>query len=108
MSILGEYNLQDFISYLKIINEECERWKTYSILIDLLNIEINVSTMDRIVLGEETAKMLNGKIKTAVIANEKDINNVFMIVAVKRGGNVYVFGNEERAIKWLLNNEKKE
>jgi hypothetical protein len=43
-----------------------------------------------------------------IVGDEKYINKVYEIVTNKLGGNVHVFGNEEKAIQWLLNDNRKD
>jgi hypothetical protein len=61
MSITGEYNFKDFNSYFEIILNECESRKTYLVLMDLFSIELSVPIMERIILGEKTAKNFKNK-----------------------------------------------
>jgi hypothetical protein len=100
--ISGEYDFKDFSSYLEIVSTECERRKIYLVLLDLLNVEMSVPLMERITLGEETARKFKKRIKMAIIGDENYINRVYEIVVLKLGGNVFVSGDESKAIHWLL------
>lgn len=102
ISILGEYIFQDFNSYVEIILNECESRKIYLVLMDLFNVKLNVPIMEKIILGEETAKKFKDKIKMAIIGDERYIDKVYEIVTVKLGGNVHVTWDEAKAIRWLL------
>ncbi len=102
--ISGEYDKRDFLSYPKMIKEECEKEKIYKVLLDALALKgTNAPKMDRFFIGEEVAKTLGPGIKLAAAWPEKDIDKLAEIVAINRGGNIYVHGDLETAKDWLLN-----
>lgn len=104
MAITGEYDKMEFLSFGKIIKNECEKENTYKILVNSLDLKgTNTPTMDRFDLGVEIAAVFGSKIKLAAVWPEKDIDRFTETVAVNRGGNIYVAGDMESAKKWLLN-----
>ena len=102
-TVSGEYNFTDFMNYLKIVKHECEKAKIYRVIFDALNVtKTDISVMDRYFLGEKIAKIMRSKIKLAVVWPEKDISKFAETVALNRGGNIYVIGEIESAIEWIL------
>ena len=94
----------DFLTYPGIIKAECEKEKTYQVLVDALDVKgSDIDTMERFFLGEEIAKTLGAKIKLAVVWPDKHITKFVEIVALNRGGNISVVSDLEKAKKWLLN-----
>lgn len=103
MVVSGEYDFDDFKTYLKIIYAKCENEGIFRIVIDALGVEgIDIPTLERYFLGVEVADQLQGKIKLAVTWHIEYINYLAQEVAVDRGGNISVFGSLETAIEWLL------
>lgn len=99
----GEYDMDDFKAYPKVVHDICESEKIYKVLVHALDIKrSNVPTMDRFFIGEEAAKVLGQKIKIAVVWPENDIDKMAETVAVNRGGRMLVTGNVAMAEKWLL------
>ena len=103
LTISGEYDKMDFLSYPQLVKDECEKEGTHKVLVNALNVtETNPPTMERFFFGEKLADVLHGKIKFAFVWPEKDINKFTETVAINRGGYVWVFGDVETAKKWLL------
>ncbi|MEO6548210.1 MAG: hypothetical protein ABIN94_09430 [Ferruginibacter sp.] len=104
LTIDGIYNKEEFISYPKIISDECVKENISKVLINALNVKgTDVSILDRFSLGVQIAEVLSSKIKIAVIWPEKDINKFAENVASNRGGFIFVCGNVTEGENWLLN-----
>ena len=102
MVVSGEYDFDDFKTYLKIIHAKCENEGIYKIVLDALGVEgIDIPTLERYFIGVEVANQLTGKIKLAVVWHKEYTNYLAREIAVTRGGNVSVFGSIESAIDWL-------
>ncbi len=100
IKIVGECDFSDFISYMKIALDECEKENRYKIIVDALEVEhANISTMDRFKLGEEVVRLRGNKIKIAMVWPEKYINRFTSTVVVNRGGFMEIFGNIDDAKK---------
>ena len=96
-----------FMTYIDIIQSQCEKENMKKILVDLLNVsDINVPTMDRFYMGEKIAKVLGSKIKIAVVGPKEQINKFGENVAVNRGGRLFVAESFETARHWLFNDIK--
>lgn len=109
MVVTGEYDFDDFKTYIKIIYAKCETEGEFNMLLDALSVQgIDVPTLERYFLGIEVAEQLSSKIKLAVVWHREYINYIAQIVALNRGGNVSVFGSAETALNWLLNDIKEE
>jgi len=103
MTVSGEYNLQDFKTYVKIIRDKCEEEQIFKILMNALDVEgIDIPTIERYFMGIEVAEQLKFKIKLAIVWHNEFINHFGETVAINRGGNIGVFGNFEASMKWLL------
>jgi len=103
MIVSGEYDFDDFKTYLKIIYAKCENEKIFRIVLDALGVEgIDVPTLERYLLGVEVAEQLTGKIKLAVVWHLEYTNYLGQAVALNKGGNICVFGSTEKALEWLL------
>lgn len=103
MNVSGEYDFDDFVTYLKIIYAKCEDEGIYKMIFNVLDVKgIDVPTIERYYLGIETAQQLNYKVKLAVIWHKEYTTHLAETVAVNRGGIVSVFENTETALKWLL------
>jgi len=103
MVVSGEYDLDDFKEYFKIVMDRCEKEKTFRLLVNNLGVKgTDITVMHRYLLGEEIAKVIGYRIKGAVIWPEKHINGFAETVAKNRGGNMKLFGDVESAEKWLL------
>jgi len=103
MTVSGEYDFDDFKTYLKIIYAKCEQEKIFKMLLNALDVEgIDIPTLERYFLGVEVAEQLTYKIKLAVVWHSEYINYLGETVAVNRGGNVGVFGKADQAMAWLV------
>ena len=103
MVVSGEYDFDDFKTYLKIIYAKCENEGIFKIVLDALGVEgIDVPTLERYFLGVEVADQLTGKIKLAVVWHVEYTNYLAQEIAVNRGGNISVFANIKTALDWLL------
>jgi hypothetical protein len=101
--ISGDYDATDFLSYPKIIREECEEKKIFYVLLNGLLVNgTNISTMERFFLGEEIARVLRSDIKLAVVWPKEHIDKFAETVAINRGGNIFVVDDMEKAKEWLL------
>ena len=105
LTISGEYDKMDFLSYAEILKDRCDKERAHKVLVNNLKvIGTDVSTIDRFYLGEQLANVAGGKIKVAVVWPEKDIDKFAENVAINRGGDICVVGDIETAKKWLLSN----
>jgi len=103
LTISGEYEKIEFLSYPALIANECHKEKVFKVLVNALDLKnSNPPTMDRFFLGEEIAKVLGPKIKLAVVWPKKDINKFAENVAVNRGARVIAASEISEAEKWLL------
>src|SRR5882724_4448208 len=94
LAVLGEYDKTDFLSYPKLIKDECEKEKIYKIIFDGSNVKgTNVPTIDRFFIGEEVANTLGSKIKLAVVWPAEHINKFVETVALNRGAYIWIFSN---------------
>jgi hypothetical protein len=104
MTVSGDYDFDDFKTYLKIIHAKCEQEGIFKMLLNALDVEgIDIPTLERYFLGVEAADQLTYRVKLAVAWHREYINYFMETVAVNRGGNVGVFGSSEQALEWLLN-----
>lgn len=109
MVVTGEYDFDDFKTYIKIIYAKCATEGVFKMLLDALEVKgIEVPILERYFLGIEVVEQLSSKIKLAVVWHREYTNYLAQIVAVNRGGNIRVFGSAEPAINWLLNNISEE
>lgn len=105
IKVSGEYDFDDFITYLKIIYAKCENERIFNMLLNILEVEgIDVPILERYFLGVEVADQLSSKIKLAVVWHKEYTNYLAQSVALNEGGNIAVFGTVEPALNWLLNN----
>ena len=105
--ITGAYNETAFMSYAEKIYEACKREKTYKVLLDGLVVRgTDVPTTDRFFIGERYAEVLGSKIKLAVLWREKHIDHFYETVVRNRGGFVFVSGDLESALEWLLDDSE--
>jgi len=103
MTVSGEYDLQDFKSYVRIIRDTCEQEQIFKTIMNTLDIKgIDVPTIERYFMGVEVAEQLSFRIKLAIVWHKEYTNYIGEIVAINRGGNVGVFANDEAAMKWLI------
>jgi hypothetical protein len=100
MVVSGEYDFDDFKTYLKIIYAKCENEGVYKIVLDAL--EIDIPTLERYFLGVEVTEQLHNRIKLAVVWHKEYTTHLALAVAVNEGGEICVFGNKEKALEWLL------
>jgi len=102
-TLSGEYDINEFMLYPKMVADDCEKANIYNVLINGLNVNgTNVPTMDRFFLGETIAKLLGSKIKLAIVWPGEHINKFTENVAVNRGTQLLIVGDIETAKEWLL------
>lgn len=102
--ISGQYDKEDFLSYPKLILEECEKQKGDKILVDGSNLRgTNIPNMDRFFIAENIANLLRHKVKLAVVWPKQHINKFAETVAVNRGISMIVVDTVDAAHRWLLN-----
>lgn len=103
MTCSGEYDLDDFITYLKIIYDRCENEGIYKILMNCMGIKgIDIPTIERYLMGVEAAEQLRYKVKLAFVWHAEYLNHIGEMVAVNRGAKVGVFSTITSAANWLL------
>jgi hypothetical protein len=103
MVVSGEYDFDDFKTYLKIIYAKCENERIYKIILDALGVEgIDIPTLEKYFLGVEVAEQLHNKIKLAVLWHKEYTTYLGQTVVIDKGGQICVFESNELAIAWLL------
>jgi hypothetical protein len=90
--------IEEIIATIKRLADENNRAK---VLVDTMKIS-GLSEMEKYFAGEQGAKVLGHKIKTAVVSQPEKINKFMETVAVNRGARLRVFGTEPEALNWLL------
>lgn len=104
MILAGEYDLDDFKTYLRIIYSKCESEGIYKLFMNCLDIKgIDIPTLERYLLGIETAELLGYKVKLAFVWHSEYVNHFGETVANNRGARVGVFVTIDAALNWLLN-----
>jgi len=103
MTVSGEYDFEDFKTYLKIIYAKCEVEGIFKVNMNILSVKgIDIPTLERYFLGVEAAEQLKFKVKLSIVWHSEYLNHFGESVAKNRGGQVGVFGNSDSALKWLL------
>ena len=106
LNLTGEYDKVKLLSFPVIIKTKCEKEKIFKVLVNGLEIRnSNLSTADRFFIGEKFGLELRDQIKIAVVWPAKDIDKFAETVALNRGGNMYVVGDYEAAVEWMLNSQ---
>ena len=95
------YSLKFLISMIHELNAHCQKGGLDQALVDLRNMEGEMSIMDRYDVGVEVAKVLGSRIKVAAVAQPSRINFMVETVAVNRGAKLKVFVDIEKAMEWL-------
>lgn len=90
--------IDEIIATIKRLADENNRTK---VLLDTMTVS-GLSEMEKFFAGEQGAKILGHKIKTAVVSPQEKINKFMETVAVNRGARLRVFGSEPEALEWLL------
>lgn len=90
--------IEEIITTIKKLADENNRTKVF---LDTMNVS-GLSEMEKYFAGEQGAKILGHKIKTAVVSAPERINKFMETVAVNRGARLRVFGSESEALNWLL------
>jgi hypothetical protein len=104
IKVTGEYDFNDFKTYLKIIYAKCEQEDIFNMIMNALNVEgIDIPTLERYYLGVEAAQELKYKVKLAVVWHKEYTNYLAETVAVNRGGRIKIFDNVESATEWIQN-----
>ena len=105
LTLTGNFNMNEVLSFGGIIKEKCHEENTYKILVDSLELEqMNLSTTDRFRIGEKVASEFGSAFKMASVIKKENIdsNNFGDIVALNRGANFKSFDDIESAKAWLL------
>lgn len=90
--------IDEIITNIKRLIDENNRKK---VLIEAIDIMIP-SEMEKFYIGEMGAGVFGGKIKMAMVTKQEYINKFFENVVVNRGGQLFVAGSEQEALRWLL------
>jgi hypothetical protein len=90
--------IDEIIATIKRLSDENNRAK---ILLDTMNVS-GLSEMEKYFVGEQGAKILGHKLKSAIVSQPEKINRFMENVAVNRGARLRVFGSEQEALNWLL------
>jgi len=90
----------------KSMLQALDRYKCLKVLLDIRELNVTISTLDRYAVGEYFANLTHSpaKIKTAILAQDGLIDGFVEIVAKNRGALFEVFTNKQAAIDWLLKN----
>jgi hypothetical protein len=83
-----------------------QKYKCSKVLLDIRQLKVAITTMDRYVVGEYFGKLTHSpaQIKTAILAQAGRIDGFVEIVAKNRGAMFEVFTDKETAVDWLVKN----
>jgi anti-anti-sigma regulatory factor len=100
--IVGEFDKNEFMTYPKLLLDECKKENVNKVIIDALNlIGTDITTMDRFDVGESIANHLRG-VKLAVVWPKEHINKFTETVAINRVSLINIVDTIDAAQKWLL------
>ena len=101
--ITGEYDIKDFKAYAAIIAEEGRKADRKKILVDGTGVnDLDISVLDRFILGEEVAYAFGYKFKAAFVWPRKYSHKIMEMTAQNRGARIEIFWNMKEAMEWLL------
>jgi len=101
--IREDINSNNYERIFQKIIEEGKRNSQNKILIDVSKVKLNINILSRFEVGQLMAERARLVFKIAAIISKEEMKEKFAeTVARNRGLNFYVFDNEEKAIKWLL------
>ncbi|HEX2697253.1 MAG TPA: hypothetical protein VHM28_06050 [Anaerolineales bacterium] len=101
VEIAGLYSLKLILSTIQKISDNCQHDNLGKVLVDLRELEGDLSIIDRFEIGVEVARVIGPKIKVAAVARRSIINYMAETVAVNRGANLKVFSEMGKALNWL-------
>jgi hypothetical protein len=85
----------------QLLIDECTNKKCNKVLIDICDLEINLSTLELLRAGKDAASLNKLGLQLALVARKETISTFFDDVAFNRGGRVRVFTDKEGALEWL-------
>ncbi|HVE38791.1 MAG TPA: hypothetical protein VNM14_02815 [Planctomycetota bacterium] len=107
----GTWTLDELPGLLAVIQKECGTRGCPLLLIDLRALKNNeISTFERFKIGLGAASLAGGVQRMATLARPDQIDpqRFGETVARNRGLNTRIFGEQEKALAWLLQPEGKE
>ena len=100
----GEISYDEISDLLVTIKKLAEENNRTRILVDAMNVSnTNMPVMEKFHVGELSVDIFGYKNKIALVSKPEHINKFMETVAVNRGVRLYVVGNEQDALRWLLN-----
>lgn len=101
VTLRGRHPSRTYPELLRSIRDEATRLGLYKILVDGRGLAAPPSEMDRFQVGVAIAELFGQRFKIAIVYRPELINKFVEDVAVNRGADLLVVGDEVRAIEWL-------
>ena len=95
----GEF--PDRTDVFETIRDEAQARERPRIIVDLLEIDIPVSNLDRFWAGKTLADVFQYPFKIAALVRQDQINYAAENAAVNRGARLLVTADEDEALRWL-------
>ena len=103
MKLTGSYKRERFITYPKILFEECQKQKIFVALLDASDVtDAKVTDADKITAVLEMASRFGYILKLAIIWPEKNFSKDTETVARNRGVSILITADKQTALNWLL------
>ena len=108
MRVSGEYDYRNMIEFPKAILQATQESGIDRVLINGLGVKAEeLPVIERFFMAEKAAEMFRQEIKLAIVWHPQLIDGFMEAVAQNRAGLMRLFGTEEEALAWLLDNREK-
>ena len=100
VKLSGEFPAR--IDVFEAIRDQAQERGRSRIFVDLLEVDIPPSNLDRFWAGKTLADVFQHRFKIVALARQDEINRTGENAAVNRGARFLVTADEEEALRWLL------
>lgn len=105
MRVSGEYDYWAMVEFPGYILEQCQQTGVNRVLVHGLSVNPEqLPVIERFFMAEKAAEMLRDHIKLAIVWHPHLIDGFMEAVATNRAGLMRLFGSEDEAVQWLLDN----
>jgi hypothetical protein len=105
VTVVGLPTLGQLLSLIHLLGVESSSWRAETLLVDLRGVDTEWTQEEQFRMGQEAACSLAHMRKIASLVPPERITHISERAARRSGTNVSVFGDEQAAMAWLLQDD---
>jgi hypothetical protein len=101
VQVAGPTSIRDFVELVSTVGQETVFWSDRKVLVDLRQVEGELTPTEQIFLGELVAQDLSHIQRMASVVPPRQLTRNSEMAAQQLGSQLRVFDNEAEAIAWI-------